>query len=260
MLIAEDLECGFRDTIAGNELISGVKLEVSLGYDRVICPEDSLYLIPVANSSNVDYSWSTGEYSNQIYVLKGGEYWVLGKDSICTDRDTIDVILVEAPPSTGYIESICLGEIAILKAKIDSGFAYWHHNGSTETILYTDTGGVFSYTYRGEYYCLIEDSITIIQKPFSTNIWFPNSFTPDADGLNDEFLPVGVGIEDYELYIFNRWGELLFETRDEFEGWTGETPSGVIAQSGVYVYRVTFKDKCDDIFNRTVFGHVTLVK
>jgi gliding motility-associated-like protein len=85
-------------------------------------------------------------------------------------------------------------------------------------------------------------------------IEFPNAFTPDPLGgtngaydpnmlNNDVFFPVFAGVEEYQLQIYNRWGELLYESRDIHRGWDGYY-RGSLAQQGVYVWRaqVTFTD------------------
>ncbi|MFT4756986.1 MAG: gliding motility-associated-like protein [Vicingaceae bacterium] len=65
--------------------------------------------------------------------------------------------------------------------------------------------------------------------------YFPNAFTPDQDGSNDKFGAVGINVEKYELKIFNRWGELLFESNNITHKWDG-THNGTAVAVGVYVY------------------------
>ena len=74
-------------------------------------------------------------------------------------------------------------------------------------------------------------------------IFVPNAFTPDNDDLNEGFHPKGFGIDadDYSFYIFNRWGELLYETHTKFNAWDGSY-KGEIVQNGVYVWKLEFKD------------------
>ncbi len=102
-----------------------------------------------------------------------------------------------------------------------------------------------------------------------TRIEFPNAFTPNTGGPNggywtvddmfnnDIFFPLYKGVEEFEMQIFNRWGELLFETTDVRQGWDGYY-RGNICQQDVYVWRVnvTFEDggKFSDS------GDVTLVR
>ena len=66
-------------------------------------------------------------------------------------------------------------------------------------------------------------------------IFMPNAFTPNGDGKNDVFrIPSGALIDLEEFSIFNRWGEVLFSTRDRVTGWDGKYKGEL--QSGVFVY------------------------
>ncbi len=66
-------------------------------------------------------------------------------------------------------------------------------------------------------------------------LYVPNVFSPQGDGLNDTFLPVIRGVTNYNLKIFDRWGALLFETKDFTEGWSG-TYKGEMCPQGEYVW------------------------
>ncbi|MHB1279070.1 MAG: T9SS type B sorting domain-containing protein, partial [Bacteroidia bacterium] len=67
----------------------------------------------------------------------------------------------------------------------------------------------------------------------------PDAFTPNGDGINDQFRPVfeGVERENYHFRVYNRWGELIFDTGDIDEAWDG-TFKGVMSESEVYVWQV----------------------
>ncbi|PCJ22421.1 MAG: hypothetical protein COA97_13420, partial [Flavobacteriales bacterium] len=88
----------------------------------------------------------------------------------------------------------------------------------------------------------------------------PNTITPDGDGLNDVFFPgalVGATGKNYDFFIFNRWGELIFEGHDLTDGWDG-TYKGKLVQNGVYVWKIEVTD-----FEGTVhpyIGHVNIIK
>ncbi|MBL7812351.1 MAG: gliding motility-associated C-terminal domain-containing protein [Bacteroidetes bacterium] len=82
---------------------------------------------------------------------------------------------------------------------------------------------------------------------FEPVIFVPNAFTPDGNGLNDRFLPSSGGLKTYDLRIYNRWGEKVFETRNTELGWDGlykEKP----AQEGVYVWAVRYTDFRDKVY------------
>ena len=78
-----------------------------------------------------------------------------------------------------------------------------------------------------------------------TIIYYPNSFTPNGDGRNDEFLIIseGVLLEDFELIIFNRWGDQVFRTARQSQGWNGRTPSGELVPMGSYFMTMKYRDR-----------------
>lgn len=69
------------------------------------------------------------------------------------------------------------------------------------------------------------------------SIYIPNAFTPNGDGLNDMFGVKGEGIRDYHLYIYNRWGEMIWESSNPHQQWDGKK-DGRMAETGVYVYKL----------------------
>ncbi len=107
-----------------------------------------------------------------------------------------------------------------------------------------------------------KDSTTgpICIQPIFT-FYAPNTFTPNGDGKNDEWMPFGVGIDpnNYDLLMFDRWGNLMFETHTWGQGWDGRANGGAnIAQIDTYVWKVSLKD----VFgNRHIYsGHCNLIR
>jgi len=88
--------------------------------------------------------------------------------------------------------------------------------------------------------CVSSSSIEV-EVLASYRIMVPNAFTPNGDGLNDTFIPKMRGIEEFEMHIFNKWGELIYSCFDrEDKGWDG-TLRGVMSPNGNYVYKIVFK-------------------
>lgn len=91
--------------------------------------------------------------------------------------------------------------------------------------------------------------------------YVPNAFTPDGDAYNQMFKPVinsGIDPYDYHLILFNRWGEILFESYDFNYGWDG-TYKGQLVPTGIYTWRIDFGDKNNDKrYNYN--GHVNVLK
>ncbi len=102
-----------------------------------------------------------------------------------------------------------------------------------------------------EYPVLIEDEFLI---------YVPNAFTPDGDGQNDVFLPVIRGEDplQYEFYVFNRWGQLIFESYHPQIGWDGSFKA-VPSQTDVYVWKVIVKDQIGGETHEYI-GHVNLLR
>jgi gliding motility-associated-like protein len=94
--------------------------------------------------------------------------------------------------------------------------------------------------------------------------YVPNTFTPDANGVNEIFKPVftsGFDPFNYHLMIFNRWGEIIFESYDANFGWDGTygVESNEPVKDGTYVWKIEFKTKLNDE-RKMYVGHVNVLK
>jgi gliding motility-associated-like protein len=108
-------------------------------------------------------------------------------------------------------------------------------------------------------HCNLEDSTIVIGKSGISTFYVPNSFTPNADGLNESFSAQGVDVTYFKMTIFNRWGELLFETSDMAKGWDGKY-KGEYVPGGEYVYVIQYANTCsfDQVFQTK--GTVAVVR
>lgn len=92
--------------------------------------------------------------------------------------------------------------------------------------------------------------------------YVPNVFTPDGDDYNNVFKPVmtaGYDIYDYHLTIFNRWGEIIFESMNADFGWSGSYGSGGLVEDGVYIWTLNFTES-SSTKKHAIQGHVTILK
>ena len=95
-------------------------------------------------------------------------------------------------------------------------------------------------------------------------LFVPNAFSPNKDGDNDYFFPKGIGIdnEEFEINIYDRWGNLIYKYTgkyDQWSGWDGRANGGKdIAQQDVYVWLIRVKDLNDEYHEH--IGHVTLLR
>lgn len=144
----------------------------------------------------------------------------------------------------------------------------WNFGDTSETAVSTIENPSHTYAGQGTYCtklivknadgCVDSTTLCVVVGP-DFEFFIPNAFSPNADGLNDIFTGQGIGIKDYEMIIFDRWGNLIFTTYDLNFGWNGTANGGdKICQQDVYTYRVTITD----VFNKKhlYVGDVTLVK
>jgi gliding motility-associated-like protein len=125
--------------------------------------------------------------------------------------------------------------------------------------VYPDTGTYFvTQIVMNQFTC----SDTIMQPvriTGETTTYIPNAFTPNDNGLNDVFAPKFYGIIEFQMLIFDRWGNQIFKTEDMKEGWNGKVNGqGEIVQQDVYVYKIFTKDLYSN--NHRYVGRVTVVK
>lgn len=110
--------------------------------------------------------------------------------------------------------------------------------------------------------CSSEISKTIEIKN-NYNVFIPNSFSPNFDGINDYFIPVftkeGFDAKGFEMKIYDRWGHLVYQTNDISKGWDGSMQNkGEALKEDAYVYKIKYKDSEGNAFEK--IGNVSLLK
>lgn len=122
---------------------------------------------------------------------------------------------------------------------------------------YADTGYYnITQIVATEFGCMDTADITVRVDP-EFRFYIPSAFTPDADGINEEFFGSGIGIVKYNMQIWDRWGELIFESNDADFHWDG-TYRGEQVQKGVYIYQFDLMDIKGEPHKYR--GHVTLFR
>jgi gliding motility-associated-like protein len=124
--------------------------------------------------------------------------------------------------------------------------------------IYADGANVYRVKLISSNNVGCKDSITKTIRVFQDiGIYVPNTFTPNRDEINQVFLPIltdGFVEETYHLTIFNRWGELVFETRDLNEGWDGKD-----AKTETYIWKIAV-DVIESSDRKLFMGHVNLIR
>jgi gliding motility-associated-like protein len=207
------------------------------------------------------YLWSTGETSQVITVspLVTTTYTVNVSNGLCTASSTIKVF-VKYPTIHATASAMVDGGIFTQLNSTGGGTYYWSPpDGLTclecpNPVSSPEKTTRYCVTVTDEYGCT--DSACIYVRVSS--VYIPNAFTPNANGNNDLFKPQLMGVRDYKFWIFNRWGERIFETTNLDEGWDGRVKDELCPE-GVYVYRIHYIDDNESGIH-DYCGRITLVR
>ncbi len=263
-------QCGYAtDTIVNTLLPHNAPFHLDLTPDTTICLADTLPLWAQVSGGSGYYTieWPGENWSDPILPVSPpiNQTWTVNIYDRCGEVISGQVTVgVEAPVAhivaTNQGQDDWYFEAATLPTFCrsyrwdlgDSTFA--RHQYVTHSYLDLDEHWVHLQviTFVG---CVAEDSM-LIRPP--GEIWFPNAFTPDGDGVNDTFGPKGRYIEDFHWTIFDRWGEVVFETDDFNKQWDGQVNGSGAAMTDVYVYK--YKATGHLFPSVENYGHLTLLR
>jgi gliding motility-associated-like protein len=226
-----------------------------LGTDTTICQGDSVLISPTIQGDS--YTWSDGTSNDNLIANTSGTYTVQVDSVGCVFEDEITVT-VEHTPNVDLGPDVrpCVGESTLLEVDNPNVFINWS-TGSSEPFTIVTEDGTYSVTVTNA--CGSDaDTIRIESEMCFCEMYVPNTFTPNDDGLNNTFVPMfDCAIHNYSLEIYNRWGEMVFESTDPYEVWDG-TFKGAPAQMGIYSYKIIYSS--ENFIGKTVFGHVNLMR
>ncbi len=247
-------------------------------YDH--CDQDigSATVIPLNGLAPYSYNWDNGFADNATAAdLNDGEYDVIVTDSHgCEGETTVEVINIPGP--TSHFDSTF--DTVVYNAGLVEFLNFSFSEPSTSIISnqWSFGEGTFSNAFEpsnvfdqiGVYHVeltvtdsegCVDSYIKEIVAKEDYLFWPPTAFTPNGDNKNDEFRPLLKDIikDSYEMYIYDRWGKLVFQTKDYLEGWDGvRIDNGAEANQNSYTYLVLFNTKKNIIQKKT--GTFVLLK
>ncbi len=249
--------------------------------------------VPFTNLSEygLGYHWEFGDggqafVADPIYIYQNpGTYSVKLTVTGYNNGETQQLIrenIIEVYPAAQAAfavtpENVSIPQDPIFLVNLSSNateYLWSFGDGETSTEVnpdhYYQTSGIYSVTLIANNEQNCPDTLTLVDVVTATdvaNLQFPNAFTPIDGGTsgdydsqsfnNNVFFPVQSGVDEYQLQIFNRWGELLFESKDVFIGWDGMY-RGQLCKQDVYVWKA--KVKFSDGTELTQAGDVTLLR
>lgn len=264
--------CTLFDSIVINIAANDVSIIGPTG----MCLGDTILLIAdhFIPGQSYTYDWGPdsviiGDGNDSIYVIasQSQSITLLATSSIgCVVADTQTVFVDPLPGLTinltASADTVYSGipvDLIVLPADYDY---YWNvtvDNGNEQTIILKEPQMVIT-TAQSPYGCSKSDTVFIFVKEVvcgEPDVFIPNAFTPNADNANDKLYLRGNNISQFVLRIYDRWGELVFETTDQNVGWDG-TFKGKACDPAVYDYYLEMICIDEEKFFKK--GNITLIR
>lgn len=257
----------------------------SMGNSGAVCAGLPIYL---TGSGGTTYSWQgPGGFASAAQnptlfpasIGNSGVFSLTVADAVgCTNTATMNVLIYPVPVADfnhAPIRPVINGESDVYFTDATHGatIAQWNwYFMNTAEYTSTSQNPHFFYELPGDYVVALivrsnNGCYDTLLKPLKVyedyGIYVPNVFTPNNDGINDVFQPKGFGIDKYNMTIYDRWGEKVFETSDFEIGWTGTKGSkhdvkyGIMAD-GSYTWQIKLTNTFGEAKEFT--GHVILMK
>jgi gliding motility-associated-like protein len=229
--------------------------EIILDQSKTVCIGQFANLMSIAlgNQPPIDYQWiyptgdttGTAPFFFSISPADAGLYTLLATDRVgCTDQKSIELIVSENPVAAFHgTDTLEMHAGDLLDAGTGLSSYRWNTGDSTESIT-INAEGMYTVEMESPVGCLGSDSVyvkLVSEEIPEFEIYIPNAFSPNGDGVNDFFqvMSNGLPIFKFQISIFDRWGGEVYFGNGILSGWDGKK-SGKECPGGVYVYKIVF--------------------
>ena len=235
--------------------------ESEINYMDALCSGQSNGMISVSFTGGISpYSieWDTGQTDTYIDNLMAGSYHYIALDhNNCRIENVVSIS--EPDPLTINSETIAVscvdeadGEISVTIEGGTEPYSLMWNNGATDEILNQLSGGDYMLTVTDLNNCMI-DTILIVGIRNTSCVGIPNTFTPNGDNYNDTWVLTNIDLyPDYELHVFNKWGNQVYNSKEnDQDEWDG-TKYGNPLPSDVYYYILKLNNADDTEYTGTI--------
>jgi gliding motility-associated-like protein len=233
--------------------------QINFSTDTVLCAGSVLTLNAPRSEG---YLWSTGEITESIDLHKPALIWLKAFNGVCSNTDTIKVdYYPDIITKLGGHYFICDDDNELVKLDAGGDFIQYKWTPTGDTTQWIIVGKV------SDYFVVVKDfrgcngnGGTKVRRRCPVNVFYPNVFTPNNDGLNDLYLPIGNDVVEFRMEIYNAWGQQIFETDNILKGWDGMS-QGKFAPTGTYIYKSSYTGyRNKKLINVDVSGNITLMR
>jgi gliding motility-associated-like protein len=275
---------GCTDTIVKNIKINKLQnIHLALPSHHICSDMANVVLRDTSESSNIRYSWDFGDgesISNQSDTISHtyypGNYEIIlstKAETGCENADTI-TLQVDALPYANYSfepdsASVLDAQVRFFDLSEGNGSSIntiqWLFGDGDDTLtanpthIFSDTGHYKVYQVVTDYNGCSDTIQQTIRIYPELSFFMPSAFTPNQDNKNNIFMPKGSYFQNktFSMQVFSKWGELIYESSDPYEGWDG-TYKGLESPVGVYIWVISLRDMFND--KEVYKGTVMLVR
>jgi gliding motility-associated-like protein len=245
--------CEFSDTI--NIGSTGSVPTIELGNDTLLCPAASYTINAISNATQ--FQWSTGTTTQSILIEQAGTYTVTVANNTCDAIDSVKIQYI-TPPSLGINDTtICKDDLLILDGSTPAANYLWQ-DGSTSAAYLVTTTGTYQLQWIFPACTFASEEVTVNEEDCTCQLALPNVFSPNGDGLNDEWVIEGkCELLKYVLTIYNRYNEVVFQSYSPKHSWDGRSDGKEVSE-GVYFYVMRYQFSSQELKKKS--GSVFLVR
>jgi gliding motility-associated-like protein len=233
--------------------------------DTINCFENEIVL-EHPNLDSTTYIWSDSSTKKTYRVDTTETVWLAAFNECGSSIDTIKIIFNgEIISELGEDTTICNLDSIVLDASSPGASYVWNTNDTTDSIVTDMESKLYVVTVTQGLCTTIESKRVDLSDVFCPSIdcrvQVSNVITPNGDGMNDKWkVQSDCKIREFDLHIFNRWGQLVFASDNVNISWDG-TVNGEPASDGIYFYEMEFKDTVIvDVDNEDFRGSITLIR
>nr|WP_293834341.1 gliding motility-associated C-terminal domain-containing protein [uncultured Arsenicibacter sp.] len=215
--------------------------QVNAGPDVEFCANQPQSL-SATGTSGASFQWSNGTAGAILRPVSSGTYVVTASQNGCSVTDAV-VVRVKPVPQFSFTKeaAICVGDgqstTLLVRGTPDLTYS-WPDVGSSLSAITVNRSGSYSLIVTNTDNCVVRDFANV-RDLCEARVFIPEAFTPNGDSQNDVLQVFSAYTTDFELKIFNRWGEIVFMTTNPAEPWDG-LYKGVSYPPQVYAYVVTY--------------------
>ncbi|MDP2387151.1 MAG: gliding motility-associated C-terminal domain-containing protein [Bacteroidota bacterium] len=244
------------------------KIIPDAGLNDTICIGESVGLVGVGGAT---HEWAPGSTLSSINtsfttatpLVTTNYLYTASYNGLCPETDTVRVVVNPLPIIfAGQDTTIDVEDAAVINGFTNATSFFWSNTatlnctGCMAPIATPTVTTTYIFQGTNQYGCENSDTVTVfVSQEFA--LYVPIAFSPNGDFTNEYWKPEGFGIKKIQIYVYNRWGQKLFEAKDLDSFWDGNY-KGDPVQEDVYVFKISAEAYSGDKITKV--GHITVVK